>query len=604
MPTRDPDPLLDKTVRRSCIAVAKLGALVNRKRIAWWLVRVVIAAVIPANAALSQSIWYVDASATGASSGVSWQDAFINPQQALSVASAGDSIWVAGGVYKPDGATLDKTLSFRVPSGVGLHGGFAGHESFLSQRNIAANPTILSGDLLGDDQPPNGHLTDNSHQVVRVLAGSQPSAISGLTISSGYFSLPVDEAAGLHCEAGATVHVDQCLVRYNSGASFGPGGACIAGDPLSTALISNTDFIQNRSIFQFGGAVAVYQEASLKCINCRFFGNRGMGGAIYTSSNSDVTVANCLFSGNVGTAGDGSAIMAIGALSVASCTFSRNHMKPHTSNLGGAIAAFGGDVSIVNCILTENTAFGDTAAQIAVLPGVHVTASYCCIFWQEDPIIGEHHIFSDPLLLNPLGVDGIVGTEDDDLRLSPMSPCIDAGDATQVPQDLFDFDADGITLEPLAVDLALAPRLVDRPNVANTGVGAVPIDMGAYEVSNWSYLGYGLEGTNGVPWLEGGGDWFPGEQLSVKITNVRPSTLGAMVLGSTVQATPFKGGTLVPLPEMAMIYRTTVLGEISLSDTLPLFAAPGLVALQFWIIDPNAPLGVSATAAYAGTVEE
>ena len=578
----------------------------TRKRIALLIVRTVIAAVISANAALSQSIWYVDAAATGASSGVSWQDGFTNPQHALSVASAGDSIWVTGGVYKPDGATLDKALSFRVPSGVGLHGGFAGHESFLSQRNIAANPTILSGDLLGDDQPPYGNQTDNSRQVLRVLEGNDMSAITGLTISGGYYSLPLGEAGGLHCEAGAAVRVDQCVIRYNSGAAFGPGGVSIAGitgSPTSLALISNSDFIQNRSIIASGGAMAVYPEASLKCINCRFFGNKGEGGAIYSSSNSNVTVVNCSFSGNV-SPGAGSAILAHGELSVASCTFSRNEVKPHTSGLGGAIAAFGGDVSIVNSILSENTSTGDTPAQIGVFPGVQVTASYCCIFWQEDPIIGEHHIFFDPLLLNPLGVDGIVGTEDDDLRLSPTSPCIDAGDATQVPPDLFDFDADGITLEPVVVDLAQAPRLVDRPNVANTGIGAVPIDMGAYEVSNWSYLGYGLEGTEGVPWLEAAGDWFPGEQLSVKITNLRPSTLGAMVLGSAVQMTPFKGGTLVPLPELATIHRTSVLGEVSLSDTLPLFAAPGLVALQFWIIDPNAPLGVSATAAYSGTVED
>ena len=45
----------------------------------------------------------------------------------------------------------------------------------------------------------------------------------------------------------------------------------------------------------------------------------------------------------------------------------------------------------------------------------------------------------DPLFVDPVGPDGIPGTEDDDLRLSPGSPAINAGDPSTrylTPTDL------------------------------------------------------------------------------------------------------------------------------------------------------------------------
>jgi len=96
---------------------------------------------------------FVDQAAIGANDGSSWQDAFADLQDALTVAQAGDEIWVAAGAYKPDGGTGERTMSFVVPSGVQLYGGFVGTEQFLSKRDWVAHETILSGDLNGDDGP-------------------------------------------------------------------------------------------------------------------------------------------------------------------------------------------------------------------------------------------------------------------------------------------------------------------------------------------------------------------------------------------------------------------------------------------------------------------
>lgn len=70
---------------------------------------------------------------------------------------------------------------------------------------------------------------------------------------------------------------------------------------------------------------------------------------------------------------------------------------------------------------------------------------------------------------NPLGPDGISGTDDDDLRLTPGSPCIDAGNSDALAGSV-----------PL--DLSGGPRFVDDPSTPNTGVGGTRVvDHGAFE---------------------------------------------------------------------------------------------------------------------------
>ncbi len=69
---------------------------------------------------------------------------------------------------------------------------------------------------------------------------------------------------------------------------------------------------------------------------------------------------------------------------------------------------------------------------------------------------GEGNIDEDPLFVDPDGCDDVLGTTDDNLRLSVDSPCIDAGDSNTVPGPN---------------DIEGGPRVI----------GPGGIDMGAYE---------------------------------------------------------------------------------------------------------------------------
>ncbi len=90
--------------------------------------------------------------------------------------------------------------------------------------------------------------------------------------------------------------------------------------------------------------------------------------------------------------------------------------------------------------------------------------------WAQRRSTGGGNIYADPLFVDPDGADDTVGTEDDDLRLSAGSPCIDAGDRSALPVGV-------------VTDLDGNPRFADDPATENTGDC---LDLGAFEFQAFS----------------------------------------------------------------------------------------------------------------------
>src|SRR6187402_2670495 len=85
------------------------------------------------------TVIYVSETAGGSNNGTSWTDAFTSLQSGIAASSTGDQIWIAAGTYKPINVTNpsvnDRMVSFVLPNGVSIYGGFAGNETQLSQRD-------------------------------------------------------------------------------------------------------------------------------------------------------------------------------------------------------------------------------------------------------------------------------------------------------------------------------------------------------------------------------------------------------------------------------------------------------------------------------------
>jgi hypothetical protein len=338
----------------------------------------------PAAAAQAQVV-YVDGAARPGGDGSSWRSPLRSLDDALALAAAGgaDAVWVREGVYVPSRDGVDpRDAAFDVAAGVSVVGGFAGYERSPCERDIASHPTILSGDLRGNDEI-DGDRSDNAYRVVRLLSGVV--SLDGLTIRGGQadgatsgrregaaiggnaaairveacrIEANVSEAGGAALAArGAGVILRGCAVRANRA---GGGVVALAPGPGDPIAIEGCTFDRNE-----GSAVVVDgapDEGQLVVAGCGFTANAAGDGATVEIAASHATLSSCVFAGNAGS--DGAAVRATSSvLLLRDSALSENV----SSGRGGAVFATSGDerpMRIERCVLVGNVATHGGAAAI------------------------------------------------------------------------------------------------------------------------------------------------------------------------------------------------------------------------------------------------
>lgn len=238
-------------------------------------------ALILATGQLPAKIIFVSAGATG--NGSSWPAAMGSLQDALSAAMAGDQIWVARGTYRTT-EDNDRSRSFVIPAGIELYGGFAGFESSPEQRNLADNPTYLSGEI------GSSSYQDNAFTVVYTKNAG------GNTVIDGFF-----------ITGGAANGSDKSRPMEIRGA----GWYNLATDGQSSSpLIRNCTVTGNYA--REGAGIFNLAVNKGQCqpgiINCSFIGNKADldGGALLNTSmggSCGPRVINCLFESNLASYG-------------------------------------------------------------------------------------------------------------------------------------------------------------------------------------------------------------------------------------------------------------------------------------------------------------
>jgi len=399
---------------------------------------IIVAGVIVAVAvsATQAGVVYVDPSATGLNDGTSWTNAYTDLQPALLAAVSSDELWVVVGTYYPH--PTDRSVSFQLKNGVTIYGGFVGTETSESERSNVWD-TILSGEI---GIPASDF--DNSYHVVDGSGTNATAVLDGCTVTEGYadaFGTSDATGGGVYCDAGSPtlwgVSVDQNYAETLGGGIYFSNNS---NPDLNSVLVTNNTTLNH------GGGICNDTGSSPTMYNVTITGNTatlGSGGAMYNNDGSNPTMTNVLMDGNsvkhVGggmfcyessptltnvvitdnvadTYGGGIALSDLSHPTLVNVTVSGNTA---TTQSGGAISVWVGSTPvIINCILWGNTAAASDDEIHILLGGGAPVISYSII--DGGVPVGAtdagNNLDSDPLYRGF-----------NDVRLSPGSPAIDAG---------------------------------------------------------------------------------------------------------------------------------------------------------------------------------
>lgn len=426
-------------------------------------------------------IFYVDADAEGDATGLDWTNAYTTVQDALAVATDGDQVWVAEGVYYPDeGRTQTNdavTSTFTLVSGVALYGGFDPDNDVeaFNDRDWEAYPTVLSGDIdhetLPDATDPRGVVTNttdiegnNAYHVILSLDVTNTTVIDGFTITAGNANVVHQRyGGGMYNTNQASPTLTNVIFSGNYALADG-GGLC--NGQFSDLTLTNVTFTGNYADAQGGGMVNYHSNPILTNVifSGNSTGNRGAG--LYNGDYASPVLINVIFSGNFANQqgqGGGGLFNNLSTPILYNVTFSGNF----ATGCGGGMHNERGKPVLINTILWGNEA--TTGSQICNSSNSEPVISFSNIQdsggsgsgWDDTlGIDNGNNIDADPdFEQNPSpGPDGNWnGINDDygDLHLRPGSLAIDNGTNEGCP----------------TIDMDGGPRPIN-------GI----CDMGAYEI--------------------------------------------------------------------------------------------------------------------------
>lgn len=337
---------------------------------------------------------FVNAAAPNPGFGLSWASPFAHLTEALDHAIDGDEIWVAQGVYKPG---ADPSDSFEIRSRALVYGGFKGNENSLGKRNPDTNPTVLTGDLDGDDTLGSGAITasprgSNARNVVTATGYSGLARLDGFIITGGNANGSDSEARG----GGAYIDsagLDMRNCHFSGNRALSGGGGVYVSDSTTTR-VEDSKFDNNLCYNRGGGAIALFDGANVVIEGSSFVDNfanaiSGSGSGIFVNG-AAVQITGSSFTSNQGTAveirfstancnidrtvfddnsGGGLRVILSSTASVDRCSFIR------TSGAGADIATMS-VATFTNCLFANNFA-GSGGAGICAFNEADVTVKNC-----------------------------------------------------------------------------------------------------------------------------------------------------------------------------------------------------------------------------------
>ncbi|MBU0641250.1 MAG: hypothetical protein KKB50_20520 [Planctomycetes bacterium] len=322
-------------------------------------------------AALADVI-HVDDDAPLGGNGATWPGAFRYVQDALAAALPGDEIRLAQGTYTPDRDEAglvtpgDRLATLQLLNDVALRGGYRGAYDGTGlppdDRDVAEFETILSGDLLGDDEPDFVNYEENSYHVVTGSGTTETAVLDGLTITGGYAdgSELEDSGAGM-LNLGGCPALSDCVFKAN----YASEGAAMFNRGGANATIARCTFVGNFAEFS-AAAIFNISESNPAILDCTFVANRAPGnqsiagsGAIDNSFWCEPLIERCMFIGNRGRLGGAVGCFWDGHATLVDCTLIANWVRGANFGVcGGGVYVGGVEATLVRCTFAGNSAFG------------------------------------------------------------------------------------------------------------------------------------------------------------------------------------------------------------------------------------------------------
>lgn len=324
----------------------------------------------------------------------------------------------AGGMYNEESSAIINNCCFARNSAFWFGGGVFNISSNTQFTDCSFTENRLTANLHGSG----GGMHNLWSDVVLVGCTFRQNATAGW--GGGLYNI----------ESVAVLRGCTFVLNSATGSQYGGGGGLYNHRDSETTAIDCT-FSENFGGKQGGAVLNYFGQVSL--LRCRLIGNEstGCGGGI-SSVFGRTTADSCIFNANQANWA-GAWCNVYGSIKARNCTIVHNR----ASNLVGGVWNSRGQAEVNSCILWDNRDAEGMCrvAQVENKDG-ELEVKYSCIRGWDGSPVGKGNTGMNPLFISPAGADGTIGTDDDDLRLSQQSPCINVGDPSLADPDDLDLD--------------------------------------------------------------------------------------------------------------------------------------------------------------------
>ena len=309
--------------------------------------------------------------------GLGWDSAYRSLADAYADAAIGQGeLWVKEGKYA-------LTAPIELKSNVSIRGGFAGTETRADEADPVLHPTILNGDVAGNDMwvPQSKYNNTNPSTTFESVWREDGSILRPdpdfvndwfWTSTDGYRKGAADDTA--YAFTSSESAVENVAFHGLTFACFGCGAINDARGGGTALVVSNCQFLVNNSTDLSGNAAVMVAGRSVEILDCQFAGNCG---CVKVSGTGSSSIMGCQFDANrtPQDMGGCAGVSVSGAhdARISECVFSRGYARE--AHGYGSYSVMGLSPDKGYCVQVDNCAFSSNRIDALAYAGISLSGS-------------------------------------------------------------------------------------------------------------------------------------------------------------------------------------------------------------------------------------